>query len=158
MKTKKLNQQVFINVIKDSKDYATAVLNLYCLVIDDAWEDIESFNSYPQCNKTTASFILNLLTTKFPDDAVAINMLWLQKGFSSFHEDLGDFQVRLPNNCYTLCVDSVKIATIEDFTGAYAQVEVEEAGEEPDYDGAGFHINDRGPDPDIDSDGDWGKR
>ena len=121
-----------IKIIQDNDNMASIVLALYKAVIDVDWDDIEVFNSYPQCNKTTAEFILEKCHEKINDNW-QVNSIWLNNGFSSNHNEVKDFIVQIPKDCFTMKVKSIDKITLDDITGSYAQVGVEELGDEPDY-------------------------
>ena len=110
-----------------SESVSEFLVNLYSEVIPDKWDDIEYFNSYPQCNKNTALIIMEEMHKKW--DPIQSNMLWLNKGFSSSHDTLSDYDIRIPDNCYVL---KKTYAGIPDITASFVQQEVEEIGEDPE--------------------------
>ena len=87
-------------LIHNSDSPVNFLIKLYSAVIPVDWDEIATFNSYPQINRNTAEWILSKAGEKY--DRGELNMLWLNKGFSGFHEHLEDFHIGLPDNLYTL--------------------------------------------------------
>jgi len=103
---KKLPKDKISNIIDNSEDCYMALLNLYKLVIDPIkWEEIESLKPWEvYINRTTGQFILDKMHEKFTkeDNAWTVNSLILNKGFSSNHNEVPDWKVKISKNCYTL--------------------------------------------------------
>ena len=83
-----------------SESFIEFLIKLYCAVVVDDWDRIETFNSFPQANTKTTNEILGLSYGKFEDRA-QINLTWLNKGFS-VNDELEDWFIGIPNNLYTL--------------------------------------------------------
>jgi hypothetical protein len=133
MKSIQLTENQIHNVVKLSKNYVEAILNLFVFVIPDKWENIESFNYWPICSSATGVFILDIIKDIFPNQDFSIGLLWLNKGFSSNHNELDFLEIGIPDNCYSLYVKSVPIEGLEDATGHFQKIEVEEVYNEHDY-------------------------
>lgn len=125
MKTYVLLKSRIRELADESNSASEFLMKLYCEVIPDKWEDIERFNDWPKCNVNTSLFIMEEMHKKW--DPVMSNMLWMNKEFSTLDQKLNDFQVSIPDNCYTLRKEP--IATKEMVEG-FAQQEVEEIKEE----------------------------
>jgi hypothetical protein len=123
MKKVKLPLSKIAEIVSESDTISDCLTRLYLEVIPDKFEDIIKFNSFPQVNEKTAITIMQEMHKKW--DRASVNMLWMNKGFSSSHEDLKDFQVRLPGNLYTLYTE------LDDITAGFAKIEVEEFGQDP---------------------------
>lgn len=125
MKTVELSQKRIEEIVLQSSCISDCIVNLYLEVLKAEWDDIEFIEVWPQCNRTTALFIIDQMKTRW--DAVSSGLMWMNKGFSSSSDTAGDFQVIIPDNCFTLKqVKSVDHSTIVDMTASYAQQEIEE--------------------------------
>lgn len=122
-----ITKEQIIKCAEDSKYMGDYIVNLHKLVIPDPFEKIVSFNTWPQINAGTSSFILEQAYKKW--DVYTVNCMWLNKGFSSFHNELKDWEVVIPNNCYELYTP--EHVELVDMTAGFAKVEVEEIGEDP---------------------------
>ena len=128
---KKLPKERIIEIVKNAGSISECIRDLYIEVIDDKWEDILKFHAFPGVNQFTAIFILEEMQKRW--DPITVNMLWLNKGFSSNHTVLRDFQVDVPEDCYELVGPQGKHEhDLADFTAGFAKVEVEELGIDPD--------------------------
>lgn len=87
-------------MIHNSDSMTEFLIKLYCAVITVDWDTIKTFNDYPRVNNATATWILSKAAEKY--DQGTVSMVWLNKGFSSNHEDLEDFYIGIPDNLYTL--------------------------------------------------------
>jgi hypothetical protein len=131
MTKKKLPREQITDIIQKAGTVSECIRDLYIAVIDHKWEDILKFHSFPGVNEFTALFILDEMQKKW--DPLTVNMLWLNKGFSSNHTVLKDFQVDIPDDCYELIgPEGLHELDLADFTAGFARVEVEELGIDPD--------------------------
>lgn len=87
-------------LLHNSESFVDFIIKLYGAVITDDWDRVETFNTFPQANTKTINEILKLSYEKFEDRA-QINLIWLNKGFST-NDDLKDWYIGIPNNLYTL--------------------------------------------------------
>ena len=103
---KKLSRERITDIIDNSEDCYMALLNLYKEVISPIkWDDISSLSPWEvYINRTTGQFILEKMHEKFTegDNAWTVNSLILNKGFSSNHDEVPDWKVKISKNCYTL--------------------------------------------------------
>jgi len=103
---KKLSKEKITEIIDNSDDCYIAMLNLYKEVISPVrWDNIKSLSPWEvHVNRNTGQFILDKMHEKFTegDNAWIVNSLVLNKGFSSNHDEIPDWKVKLTNNCYTL--------------------------------------------------------
>ena len=105
-----------------SESFVDFLIKLYGAVVTDDWDNIETFNDFPQANTNTINEILKLSYGKFFNDRVQINLTWLNKGFS-INDELEDWYIGIPDNLYTL-----KILYLD------SERSVEEFFNEDDYD------------------------
>ena len=125
MKTVKLERSKIREIVAQSGCISECIVNLYTEVINTPWDDIESFNDWPKCNNTTWCFILDEMKKKW--DPVSSGLMWMNKGFSSFHGELNDFEVFVPKDCVVLVGPKIiESSTVVDMTAGFAQQEVEE--------------------------------
>lgn len=104
--TVKLSKEKITEIIESTDDMSEALLKLYQEAIQVEWEKIESIKPWGvQVNQTTGEFILSEMHRKFTGkygDPWPVNGMMLNKGFSSGHPELEDWQVNLTNDCFTL--------------------------------------------------------
>jgi len=87
-------------LLHGSESFIDFLIKLYGAVITDDWDEVETFNSFPQANTKTIKEILELSHAKF-EDTVQVNLTWLNKGFS-VNDKLEDWYIGIPDNLYTL--------------------------------------------------------
>ena len=115
MNKKILKPERIDEIISESQSISGAIVNLYKEVIDVKWEDILTWNKWPHVNYNTALFILDAMAKKW--DKLTVNMLWLNKGFSSFHDELNDWEVVIPDDAYELIgPEGVHKPSLDDFS------------------------------------------
>jgi hypothetical protein len=131
MKKSKLTQERILKVIELAGTISECLRDLYKEILPVKWDDIKIIRVWPQVNRKTGVFILDEMHKKW--DPITCNMLWLNKGFSSSHDELKDWEVAIPDDCYELIgPEGIHIPDLNDFTAGFAKVEVEEIGVDPD--------------------------
>jgi hypothetical protein len=99
-----LTKERIVKIANDSSDIYECLLNLYKEVLPVEWDKIDSLKPWGvQVNQSTSMFILAQMHRRFTtEDAWPVNSLILNKGFSSQHEDLKDWEVRITEDAFTL--------------------------------------------------------
>lgn len=97
MEKLKLNSKDIDNTIDQSENFVDALIRLYKLVVKD-FDKVSKLSGFPVCNQETAKYILDMMFVKYPKNVYDINLMWLNKGFSSNGKDLMDFEFEIPDN------------------------------------------------------------
>jgi len=106
--TKSLSRETIRSIVTDAESAPEALLNLYKEVLKPIdWDTIENILPWKiQINGTTGLCILNDMHSKFSKelgkDPWEVTSLILNKGFSSQHSDVNDWEVRIMDDCITL--------------------------------------------------------
>jgi hypothetical protein len=103
--TTPLSKEKITEIVDASDDMFEALVKLYQEAVQVEWEKIESLKPWGvQVGRTTGEFILSEFHRKFTKDGDGwpVNGLILNKGFSSDHPELKDWEVFLTNDCFTL--------------------------------------------------------
>lgn len=103
---KTLSKEKIIEIVERAENPAHCMMLLYEEVLSPIrWEDCEHIRPWEiHTNRTTSLFILNKMHKAFSKagDEWPVNAVYLNKGFSSSHDEVGDFMVRITDNAYDL--------------------------------------------------------
>lgn len=81
MIAKELTKETVQNIFRKSEDPIDAVKNLYSYVLGIDWDSIDRVEGWPKVSQNTALMIMSLAGSRW--DPIAVNMLWLNRGFST---------------------------------------------------------------------------
>jgi len=105
---KPLSQETIKSIVTNAEAAPIALLNLFKEVLKPIdWDTIERIQPWKiQINEKTGLCILHEMHRKFSTeigrDPWEVNSLILNKGFSSHHSDVADWEVRIMDDCITL--------------------------------------------------------